>query len=138
MHSLLHQTLTYERGFSPVESNVVQVQESHSLDLGKLNELKEQTKAAQDLLYDIFVEEEEAPKPNIEQKENSIIEVLTKLLEKEVWTRDEIKDLVGPNVMIGNLLEEINDYSYSKVDDIVVEEDRNQIYVTIDYKNQLI
>ena len=60
------------------------------------------------------------------------------MLEKEVWTRDEIKDLVGPNVMIGNLLEEINDYSYSKVDDIVVEEDGNQIYVTIDYKNQLI
>ena len=138
VHSLLHQTLTDERGFSSVESNIVQVQESHSLDLGKLNELKEQTKAAQELLSDIFVEEEETPKQNIEQKENSIIEVLAKLLEKEVWTRDEIKDIVGPNVMIGNLLEEINDYSYSKVDDIVVEEDGNQIYVTIDYKNQLI
>ena len=138
VHSLLHQTLTDERGFSSVESNIVQVQESHSLDLGKLNELKEQTKAAQELLSDIFVEEEETPKQNIEQKENSIIEVLAKLLEKEVWTRDEIKDIVGPNVMIGNLLEEINDYSYSKVDDIVVEEDGDQIYVTIDYKNQLI
>ena len=138
IHSLLHQTLTDESGFAPVEQNNVRAQEPYSLDMGKLNELKEQTKAAQDLLYDIFVEEEEAPKPNIEQKENSIIEVLTKLLEKEVWTRDEIKDLVGPNVMIGNLLEEINDYSYSKVDDIVVEEDGNQIYVTIDYKNQLI
>ena len=108
------------------------------LDMTKLNELQQQTKAAQELLSEIFVEEEEAPKPDLQKKENSIVAVLAKLLEKEVWTRDEVKEMVGASVMIGNLLEEINDYSYSKVDDIVVEEDGDQIYVTTEYKNQLI
>lgn len=139
VHSLLHQTLTDEGGFTKVEKKPqTQSQDYAVLDHQKLNELKAQTRAAQDLLSEIFVEEEEAPKPNLEQKENSLVDVLAKLLEKEVWTRDEVKELVGANVMIGNLLEEINDYAYSKIDDIVVEEDGDQIYVTTDYKNQLI
>ena len=40
--------------------------------------------------------------------------------------------------MIGNLLEQINDYAYSKIKDIVVEDDGDNIYVTTDYKEQLI
>ena len=46
--------------------------------------------------------------------------------------------MVGPDVMIGNLLEQINDYAYPIVNDIVVEEDGENIYVTTDYKEQLI
>jgi hypothetical protein len=40
--------------------------------------------------------------------------------------------------MIGNILERINDYSYSKVEDLVVEEDGDCIYVTLEYKDKLI
>ena len=39
---------------------------------------------------------------------------------------------------LGSLLEQINDYSCSKIDDIVVEEDGDKIYVTTEYKTQLI
>lgn len=138
VHSLLHQTLTDESVFAKIENSPQHIQEPHALDQAKLNELKEQTRAAQNLLSEIFVEEEDAPAPDLEKKESSLVGVLSKLLEKEVWTHDEIKALVGPDVMIGNLLEDINDYSYSKVDDIVVEEDGDQIYVTTEYKNQLI
>lgn len=66
------------------------------------------------------------------------IELLQKLFTKEIWSRSEILELVGPNVMIGNLLERINDYSCSKIDDVVVEEDGDNIYVTTQYKNLLI
>jgi hypothetical protein len=63
---------------------------------------------------------------------------LHKLLEKDSWQRDEVADMLGAGVMIGNLLEQINDYAYSIVDDIVVEEDGETIYVTTEYKEQLI
>jgi hypothetical protein len=45
---------------------------------------------------------------------------------------------MGPGVMLGRILEQINDYAYSKVDDIVVEEDGDNIYVTTEYKEYLI
>ena len=60
------------------------------------------------------------------------------MFEKEIWTRTEIQELAGPGVMIGSLLEKINDYSCSKVDDIVVEEEGENIYVTVEYKEMLI
>jgi hypothetical protein len=40
--------------------------------------------------------------------------------------------------MLGNLLEQINDYAYSNVNDIVVEEDGDTIYIMTEYKDQLI
>jgi hypothetical protein len=49
-----------------------------------------------------------------------------------------VADMLGPGVMIGNLLEQINDYAYSIIDDIVVEEDGDTIYVTTEYKEDLI
>ena len=109
------------------------------LDKAKLIALQEQTKAAQDMLAEIFVQEEEHVQEAVQQPNlNPLIEILGKLLTKERWTRNELKELVGPDVMLGNLLEQINDYSYSKIDDIVVEEDGDIIYVTTDYKEQLI
>ena len=109
------------------------------LDKGKLTKLQEQTKAAQAMLAEIFIQEEEqvpnvVPQPDL----NPLTDILVELLTKEQWTRNELKELVGPDVMIGNLLEQINDYAYSIVNDVVVEEDGENIYVTIDYKEQLI
>lgn len=109
------------------------------LDKGKLATLQEQTKAAQAMLAEIFIQEEEqvpdvVPQPDL----NPLTDILVDLLTKEQWTRNELKELVGPDVMIGNLLEQINDYAYSIVNDVVVEEDGENIYVTTDYKEQLI
>ena len=109
------------------------------LDKGKLTKLQEQTKAAQAMLAEIFIQEEEqvpnvVPQPDL----NPLTDILVELLTKERWTRNELKELVGPDVMIGNLLEQINDYAYSIVNDGVVEEDGENIYVTTDYKEQLI
>ena len=109
------------------------------LDPNKLVALQEQTRAAQDLLAEIFIPEEESiPSSNYQAAPKPIVELLSKLLTKEHWTRAELVEVVGPDVMLGNLLEQINDYAYSIVNDIVVEDDGDSIYVTTEYKEQLI
>ena len=109
------------------------------LDLNKLAALRDETKTAQEMLAKIFVQEEEQVQDDIRQPNlNPLKEILAKLLTKEQWTRIELEGLVGPDVMIGNLLEQINDYAYSRINDIVVEEDGDNIYVTTEYKEQLI
>jgi hypothetical protein len=67
-----------------------------------------------------------------------MLSILKKLLQREVWTREEVQQMCGPNVMIGNLLEQINDYAYEKVEDVVVDEDDDMIYIMTEYKDQLI
>ena len=74
------------------------------LDKGKLATLQEQTKAAQAMLAEIFIQEEEqvpdvVPQPDL----NPLIDILVELLTKERWTRNELKELVGPDGMIGTL-----------------------------------
>ena len=64
--------------------------------------------------------------------------ILKKLLEREMWTKEEVQQMCGPNVMIGNLLEQINDYAYEKVEDVVVDEDDDKIYIMTEYKDQII
>jgi hypothetical protein len=108
------------------------------LDPNKLAVLQDQTKAAQEMLAEIFIQEEREQDLVLQPAINPHIEVLGKLLIKEQWTRNELAELVGPDVMLGNLLEQINDYAYSKINDIVVEEDGDDIYVTTEYKEQLI
>lgn len=109
------------------------------LDLKKLAELKEETRAAQSMLAEIFVQEEPAPvQKEMSSDKDLVLRVLESLFDKEVWTRSEIAQLAGPDVMIGNLLEKINDYACSRIDDIVLEEDGDKIYVTTEYKEQLI
>lgn len=109
------------------------------LDQVKLAELQIQTRASQDMLAEIFAQEEEIPIAAITQSDNErMLDILRRLFDKEVWERTEIAELAGPGVMIGSLLEQINDYSCLKIDDIVVEDDDDKIYVTIEYKEQLI
>ena len=108
------------------------------LDPNKLAALQDQTKAAQEMLAEIFIQEEREQDLVLQPAINPHFEVLGKLLTKEQWTRNELAELVGPDVMLGNLLEQINEYAYSKINDIVVEEDGDDIYVTTEYKEQLI
>lgn len=107
------------------------------LDQKKLDDLRQQTQLAQSLLSDIFTEEVEVQTTREDSKDDSIRDILNKLLEKDVWQRDEVTNMLGAGVMLGNILEQINDYAYSIVDDIVVEEDGDTIYVTTEYKEQL-
>lgn len=117
----------------------VEKKEEPLLDQAKLAALKEQTKAAQQMLAEIFIQDDQQERIPLPQSDvNPMVDILTKLMTREQWTRKELQELVGPDVMLGNLLEQVNDYSYSIVNDIVVEEDEDNIYVTTDYKQQLI
>lgn len=153
IHSLLHQSIinaglaTVEQAEGVSEYAIRQPDEKKPtkketstivLDERKLGDLKKQTQEAQELLSDIFIEEEETLIPDNNSTNNVVLEALQKLLERETWQRAEVQDFFGANVMLGNILEQINDYAYSKVDDIVVEEDGDTIYVTTEYKEQLI
>ena len=40
--------------------------------------------------------------------------------------------------MLGSVLEQINDYSYGKIEDAIIEDDGDTIYVMTDYKEKLI
>jgi hypothetical protein len=40
--------------------------------------------------------------------------------------------------MIGSVLEQINDFSYTKIEDAVIEDDGDTIYVMTEYKDKLI
>jgi hypothetical protein len=153
IHSLLHQSIinaglaTVEQAEGVSEYAIRQPDEKKPtkketstivLDERKLGDLKKQTQEAQELLSDIFIEEEETLIPDNNSTNNVVLEALQKLLERETWQRAEVQEFFGANVMLGNILEQINDYAYSKVDDIVVEEDGDTIYVTTEYKEQLI
>ena len=148
VHSLLHQSLT-DDGFATVErqsgvtEHAIRKPDEKKpsalvLDQKKLGELKQQTEVAQSLLSDIFIDDNKEQTSSSPVQNTLILDTLHKLLEKDMWQRDEVADMLGPGVMIGNLLEQINDYAYSIVDDIVVEEDGDTIYVTIEYKEDLI
>ena len=84
--------------------------------------------------YDLTVEEFH----ELQARSETELEALGELEAEIKANDDEIVQMVGPNVMIGNLLEQINDYSCSKIDDIVLEEDGDRIYVTVEYKDRLI
>jgi hypothetical protein len=139
VHSMLHQLLTDNRDSD--QSTGVRRDVSESivhLDVKKLEEFKEQTSIAQDLLSGIFVSEDDTESTEGSSLDNSMLSILKKLLQREVWTREEVQQMCGPNVMIGNLLEQINDYAYEKVEDVVVDEDDDMIYIMTEYKDQLI
>lgn len=108
------------------------------LDQQKLNELRVQTALSQQMLSEIFVTEDEVQTAAGPQEYSHVIGVLQRLFEKPVWNRSEIQALCTSGTMVGNLLEQINDYSYSKIEDVVVEEIENEIYVTIEYKEYLL
>lgn len=146
-HSLVHQSLTDDE-FATIETKVGVTEytirqpdqkklSALILDEKKLSELKQQTEIAQGLLSEIFIDEE-VDKTTDTQTNNLVIETLQKLLERDTWQRSEVMDILGSGIMLGNVLEQINDYSYSIVEDIVVEEDGDTIYVTTEYKEQLI
>lgn len=99
---------------------------------------KQETEESQNLLSNIFDEVEE----NIVEYNNTsdvVLEVLEILFAKEIWSKEEVENICKSKGLItGAILEEINDYSYSMVDDAVVEDNGDTIYVMLNYKEELL
>jgi uridine phosphorylase len=156
IHSQIHRLLTDSDGFAVVEkkSDAVEftingqpaypqqpAKPSVIINPKKLRIFEQQTKAAQELLSDIFVEEESVTHQNTETDNATSMwmEVLKSLLTKEVWERAEVETMCKERgLMLGAVLEQINDFAYEKVYNAVIEDDGENIYVTMDYKEQLI
>ena len=156
IHSQIHRLLTDSDGFAVVEKKSDAVEftingqpaypqqpatPSVIINPKKLRIFEQQTKAAQELLSDIFVEEESVTHQNTETDNATSMwmEVLKSLLTKEVWERAEVETMCKERgLMLGAVLEQINDFAYEKVYDAVIEDDGENIYVTMDYKEQLI
>ena len=109
-----------------------------SLNDERLTKVEKQTMQAQELLSDIFDENNEGT-DSASQKNNVLLDILKTLLTKESWTRKDVEILCQKHhLMIGFALEQINDYSYSKIEDAVIEDDGDTIYVMTEYKDKLI
>jgi hypothetical protein len=67
------------------------------------------------------------------------LDILKILLTKESWKRDDVEIICQErHLMIGSVLEQINDYSYNRIEDAVIEDDGDTIYVMTEYKDKLI
>lgn len=108
-----------------------------TLNLNKLGKIKEDTEVAQSFLSDIFIDNEPVSTPISKDFEyKSILEII---LSKQRWDREEINALCKRNgYILGSLLEKLNDYSYSKVDDAIIEDEGNILYVNQEYKDELL
>ena len=74
-----------------------------------------------------------------ESNKDILKEILSLLFTKEQWDKDELETICKrKGLMLGSILEEINDYSYSVVDDVVLEDEGDTISVIMDYKDELL
>ena len=108
-----------------------------SINQDKLKILEHETIVSQELLTNIFVDEDEQQSTVLIDK--SWKSLLAILFTKESWEREDLeKQCKVQRLMLGAVLEQINDYSYEKLDDAVIEEDGDIIYVNLEYKDLLI
>ncbi len=146
VHSLIHQAIADDSNFVPSEEtdNIsekgISVMSEIKLDSNKLNKFKKQTKESHSLLSEIFTsdsEVEDSLNTNIEG--NIMKQILVTLFKQEVWEYGDFAELCQNNdVLPGSMLEQINDYAYEVVNDIVAEESEDKIYITIEYKDKLV
>lgn len=109
---------------------------SFTLDLSELHRLQEDTAEARHLLSEIFAEESDELSTNVQ--EPPVMPLLRIILSKPAWPISEIKELCAEyGIMYGAFIENANDYAFSKVDDILLEEDEGMLYVAINYKSEI-
>lgn len=144
IHTLVHRIVSNDEEFASIEkessATIYTIDKtfnrSISLSPGQLAKVEKQTKQAQDILADIF---EDVETVSSARDNNDIMSVLSVLLSKESWQRSEVESICqNYHLMIGFVLEQINDYSYSKIEDAVIEDDGDTIYVMTEYKDKLI
>ena len=149
IHSKIHRVITEGEEFATIEKEFNSTEytigkdattnkQRGSLSNERLAKVEEQTKQAQDLLSDIFEDDGDSIKSTAH--ENKVFLVILKiLLSKELWKREEVESLCKEHhLMIGSVLEQINDFSYTKIEDAVIEDDGDTIYVMTEYKEKLI
>jgi hypothetical protein len=144
IHTLIHRVVSDDEDFATIEKEncvtkyTIDKAFNHSISLSseQLVKVEEQTKQAQDILADIFEDEETV---STSRDYNDIMSVLSVLLSKESWQRSEVESICQKHhLMIGSVLERINDYSYNKIEDAVIEDDGDTIYVMTEFKDKLI
>ena len=107
------------------------------LDTSQLCRIEENTMESQRILSDIFTETDSNEDYTIKVS-SPIWEILKVLFTKEVWSYEKVETICKKRkLMIGSVLEQINDYALEKVDDIIIEEDGDNIYVMTEYKDLL-
>lgn len=147
MHTLIHRISTKEDEFATIEKVDDAVEytiegktnpRTFSLNKEHLASIETQTKQAQELLSDIFVDNEERIDLN-SNSNNVILDIMKVLLSKNKWQRNEVELICQKHhLMLGYVLEQINDYSYNKIEDTVIEDNGDTIYVMTEYKDKLI
>lgn len=148
IHSLLHQMITSGMDFIVVDKEgkqsepLIEQESSRTgikIDNHRLNEYMEQTQESQSILSNIFNEETNENTVVDESNKDILKEILSLLFTKEQWDKDELETICkSKGLMLGSILEEINDYSYSVVDDVVLEDEGDTISVIMDYKDELL
>lgn len=110
-----------------------------SIDNEKVKEYRQQTQESQLILSDIFDEEPNEDINISNDNDITIKEMLSLFFTKEQWDKNELEAICkDKGLMLGSILEEINDYSYSVVDDVVLEDEGDTISVIMDYKDDLL
>lgn len=150
IHSRIHRIFTGEiDNFVTIErhSNATEftipkkddIKPKFYIDTNKLSEIEQETQESKKILSEIFDNDEVPSITEVVETHNVDIEILNILLTKESWNRSDVEDICKERgLMIGSLLEKLNDYAYTKVNDAVIDDDGEMIYITIEYKEQLI
>lgn len=151
IHSRIHRTftgeidnfITIEKQSDATEFSIPsksEVKPKFYIDIKKLNKIEQDTKESQSMLKEIFSTEDTVPAFTMPINQTSFnLEILRFLFAKDYWDRKDVEDICREhNLMLGSVLEKLNDYSYSKVDDAVIEDEGDRIYVNTAYKEQLI
>lgn len=149
IHNKIHRIITKDESFATIEKEtnaseyaieegITTAKQGITLNDGRLAEVEKQTKQAQGLLSSIFDNNDEESSEKYTEND-VLLDTLAILLTKESWKRNEVESLCKErHLMIGSVLEQINDYSYSKIEDAVIEDDGDTIYVMTEYKDKLI
>ena len=109
-----------------------------ALNQDKIRIFEEQTRDAQNMLFDIFGEDEVSTASS-SNKADSCEEIIEILLTKQAWERSEFEKLCkGKGLLVGATLEKINDIAYDKAGDILIDDCGDILYINEDLKAQLI
>lgn len=118
------------------------------LDTEKLEKIKINTSEIQNVLQEIFAEEEaeilksepiETVSTEDEDKtgiENGLQSIVNIIIEKENWTRNELLNIIqNKGMMLSSTIDEINEWSEEEYGDFLVEEDGDVYLVNEDVVN---
>ncbi len=153
-YSFIHRVVTggdnfavIEKQSSAVEYNITKEDDEPAtklvkkvlLNKKKLSAIEKETQQAQSMLSTVFEDDVQENITQTSLANNAILEILRELLSKEIWERQDVEKICSSKgLMLGAVMEQINDYAYEKVEDVIIEEDGDTIYVAVDYKDELL